>query len=324
METFLSSIFATDVKLQEFNDFSNLSRLLIDKYKYNLVELDGVKFLSITPLYDLPTIPTLAKQMKIIQKAKGLPVVYHPKRLTPSKMKGLMKHQIPFIVDMKQVYLPFLGTYLQALAEREVNASDVLSLPAQLLAMMYLYTNENYLYIKQAVKFLPYSAMSITRAVRELEASELFYVSKQKQSNILHSQLSKKELFDELLDSLASPIWRSGYIDNEDITQAMVLAGEDALAEKSMLANVLPVKYAIYRKYFDESLLKRELIDAQKQSELQLWSYEPLLFSQSNIPDPISIILSLKNVHDERVEQAIDILMDEVWEGQHGTWIKQF
>ena len=324
METFLSSIFAIDVKIREFNDFSNLSRLLIDKYRYNLVELSGTKFLSITPLYDLPTIPTLAKQMKIIQKAKGLPVVCHPKSLTPSKMKGLMKHQIPFIVDMKQVYLPFLGTYLQAVAEREVNASDVLSLPAQLLAMMYLYTNENYLYIKQAVKFLPYSAMSITRAVRELEATDLFYVSKQKQSNILHSQLSKRELFDELFDSFASPIWKSGYINNEDITQAMVLAGEDALAEKSMLANVLPVKYAIYRKYFDESLLKRELIDAQKQSELQLWSYEPLLFSQSNIPDPISIILSLKNVHDERVEQAIDILMDEVWEGQHGTWIKQF
>ena len=324
METFLSSIFAIDVKIREFNDFSNLSRLLIDKYRYNLVELSGTKFLSITPLYDLPTIPTLAKQMKIIQKAKGLPVVCHPKSLTPSKMKGLMKHQIPFIVDMKQVYLPFLGTYLQAVAEREVNASDVLSLPAQLLAMMYLYTNENYLYIKQAVKFLPYSAMSITRAVRELEATDLFYVSKQKQSNILHSQLSEKELFDELIDSFASPIWKSGYIDNEDVTQAMVLAGEDALAEKSMLANVLPVKYALYRKNFDESLLKRELIDAQKQSELQMWSYEPLLFSQSNIPDPISIILSLKNVHDERVEQAIDILMDEVWEGQHGTWIKQF
>lgn len=324
MEEFLSSIFATDVKLQEFDDFSNLSRLLIDKYKYALVELSGVKFLSITPLYDLPTIPTLAKQVKTIQKAKGLPVVYHSNNISPSKMKGLLKHQIPFIVDMKQVYLPFLGTYLQAVAEREVNASDVLSLPAQLLAMMYFYTNETYLYIKQAVEFLPYSAMSITRAVRELEAIDLFYVSKQKQSNILHSQLSKRELFDELFDSFASPIWKSGYIDNEDITQAMVLAGEDALAEKSMLANVLPVKYALYRKNFDESLLKRELIDAQKQSELQLWSYEPLLFSQSNIPDPISIKLSLKNVHDERVEQAIDILMDEVWEGQHGTWIKQF
>ena len=154
--------------------------MLIDKYSYTLVELNEAKFLSITPLYDLPTIPTLANHMKTIQKAKGLPVVYHPKNLTPSKMKGLLKHQIPFIVDMKQVYLPFLGTYLQAVAEREVNDSDV------------------------------------------------------------------------------------------------------------------------------------------------LWLYEPLLFSQSNIPDPISIILSLKNVHDERVEQAVEMLMDEVWEGQHGTWIKQF
>lgn len=324
MEAFLKAIFNTDVKIQKFNNFSGLSRLLIDKYEYDLVQFGEVKFLSITPLFDLPTIPTLVKHMKIIQSTKELPVVYHPNSLTYSRMKSLLQNHIPFIVNEKQAYLPFLGTYLQAATDVSVRDKEILSLPAQLLAMMYFYSKENLLYIKQAVKFLPYSAMSITRGMRELEASDFFYVKKQKQNNVLYSQLSKIELFDELIERLASPIWKRGYISNKGVNQDMVLAGEDALAEKTMLANILPVKYAVYRKDFNVASLSRELLDYKMQSELQLWSYAPLLFSKLNIPDPISLVLSLKDNHDERVEQAIDALMNEVWEGQHDTWIKQF
>ena len=226
-------------------------------------------------------------------------------------------------VDGRQAYLPFLGTFLQAVSDVK-NENVRFSLPAQLLATMYLYSRETFLYIKKAVEFLPYSAMSITRAMREMEASELFYVEKDKQNNVLRSQFAKQELFEELKARFNSPIWKCGYIDNECVANEMVLAGEDALAEKSMLANTLPAKYATYKKNVDLSTLHNELLDSKKQSELQLWSYNPLLFSQLDIPDPISLAVSLIDVHDERVEQALDGIMEEVWEGQHGTWIKKF
>ena len=238
-------------------------------------------------------------------------------------MKGLLQQKVPFIVDGKQAYLPFWGMLLQAISDGS-NENIKFSLPAQLLAMIYLYSREPFLYIKKAVEFLPYSAMSITRAMRELEASELFYVEKDKQSNVLRSQLAKQELFEELKARFNSPIWKCGYIDNGCVVKEMVLAGEDALAEKSMLANTLPTKYAMYKKNVDLSVLHSELLDNKKQSELQLWSYNPLLFSQLDIPDPISLVLSLMDIHDERVEQALDGIMEEVWEGQHGTWIKKF
>lgn len=323
MEIFLKDIFGIEAVCQKFYDFAGLSHLLVDAYDYILVEINEVKFLAIAPVYEQPTIPTLVNHMKKISSAKNLPVVYHPRSLTYSKMKGLLQQKVPFIVDGKQAYLPFLGTFLQAIGD-ERNKNVRFSLPAQLLAMMYLYSREPVLYIKKAVEFLPYSAMSITRAMRELEASELFYVEKDKQSNVLRSQLAKQELFEELKARFNSPIWKCGYIDNEFVAKEMVLAGEDALAEKSMLANTLPAKYAAYKKNVDVSTLHNELFDSKKQSELQLWSYDPLLFSQLDIPDPISLVVSLKDVHDERVEQALDGIMEEVWEGQHGTWIKKF
>ena len=319
MEKFLKDIFGIDAVCQKFSDFASLSRLLVEAYDYVLVEINEVKFLAIAPVYEQPTIPTLVNHMKKISSEKNLPVVYHPRSLTYSKMKGLLQQKVPFIVDGKQAYLPFL----QAIGD-ERNKNVRFSLPAQLLAMMYLYSREPFLYIKKTVEFLPYSAMSITRAMRELEASELFYVEKDKQSNVLRSQLAKQELFEELKARFNSPIWKCGYIDNGCVVKEMVLAGEDALAEKSMLANTLPTKYATYKKNVDLSVLHSELLDNKKQSELQLWSYNPLLFSQLDIPDPISLVLSLMDIHDERVEQALDGIMEEVWEGQHGTWIKKF
>lgn len=323
MEKFLKDIFGIDAVCQKFSAFSGLSRLLVEAYDYVLVEINEVKFLAIAPVYEQPMIPTLVNHMKKISSEKNLPVVYHPRSLTYSKMKGLLQQKVPFIVDGKQVYLPFLGMLLQAISDGK-NENVRFSLPAQLLAMMYLYSREPFLYIKKAVEFLPYSAMSITRAMRELEASELFYVEKDKQSNVLRSQLAKQELFEEVKARFNSPIWKRGYIDNEFVAKEMVLAGEDALAEKSMLANTLPAKYAAYKKNVDLSALHSELLDSKKQSELQLWSYNPLLFSQLDLPDPISLVVSLNDVHDERVEQAMDGIMEEVWEGQHGTWIKKF
>ena len=213
MEKFLKDIFGIDAVCQKFSDFASLSRLLVEAYDYVLVEINEVKFLAIAPVYEQPTIPTLVNHMKKISSEKNLPVVYHPRSLTYSKMKGLLQQKVPFIVDGKQAYLPFLGTFLQAIGD-ERNKNVRFSLPAQLLAMMYLYSREPVLYIKKAVEFLPYSAMSITRAMRELEASELFYVEKDKQSNVLRSQLAKQELFEELKARFNSPIWKCGYLDN--------------------------------------------------------------------------------------------------------------
>lgn len=323
MEKFLKDIFGIDAVCRKFYDFAGLSHLLVDAYEYILVEINEVKFVAIAPIYEQPTIPTLVNHMKKISSAKNLPVVYHPRSLTYSKMKGLLQQKVPFIVDAKQAYMPFLGMFLQAVSDAK-NEKVKFSLPAQLLAMMYLYSREPFLYIKKAVEFLPYSAMSITRAMRELEVSELFYVEKDKQNKVLRSQLAKQELFEELKARFNSPIWKRGYIDNGCVAKEMVLAGEDALAEKSMLANTLPAKYAAYKKNVDVSTLHNELLDSKKQSELQLWSYNPLLFSQLDIPDPISLVVSLMYVHDERVNQALDGIMEEVWEGQHGTWIKKF
>jgi hypothetical protein len=45
---------------------------------------------------------------------------------------------------------------------------------------------------------------------------------------------------------------------------------------------------------------------------LESWSYNPLLFSDDGMVDPLSLFLSLRDFPDERVQQQIEILIDQM------------
>lgn len=324
MDRFLKMIFGEEVSIKEYTKLNGLAYSLISSYEFLLVRVGEVEFVVILPLYVQPTIPTLKKHITKIMAAAALPVVYLGRGLSHSKIQGLIRDRIPFIEEEKQIYLPFLGAYLTSKEKHNSSLYDKFSIPAQLLAMMFLYNADGSLPLKKAISFLPYSAMSISRALKELEATGLFYVKRDGVSKIIRADLVKKELFEEMVDKFNSPVKAWGYIASDRINEKMVMAGEDAMAEVSMLAPPNLKNYAVFEKEMDKGLLSGELLDNKAQSKLELWYYPPLLFSKTNIPDPISLVLSLSNIHDERLEQAIEKVMNELWEDEHGTWVKQF
>ena len=46
--------------------------------------------------------------------------------------------------------------------------------------------------------------------------------------------------------------------------------------------------------------------------EVEVWKYEPREHDRPGIVDPLSLLLSLRQTADERVEQALDALMEQV------------
>ena len=45
--------------------------------------------------------------------------------------------------------------------------------------------------------------------------------------------------------------------------------------------------------------------------QLELWSYNPKLFEKDGLVDPFSLYLSLQDIKDERVEAALEKLIEE-------------
>lgn len=46
--------------------------------------------------------------------------------------------------------------------------------------------------------------------------------------------------------------------------------------------------------------------------ELEIWNYSPLLFQEDNVIDRFSLYLSLRDNVDERVQSALEKMMEEV------------
>ena len=96
--------------------------------------------------------------------------------------------------------------------------------------------------------------------------------------------------------------------------QAMLISGESALAQQSLLMETGLLTVAIGRKEYAE-LLKKGLFNFAADEEdanfiLQVWNYPPalLVHPESRYVDTLSLILSLADSNDERVLQELNQL----------------
>lgn len=73
--------------------------------------------------------------------------------------------------------------------------------------------------------------MTLTRAVKQLETTDLFLVAKDGVNKFIESKYKRDELFEKqsIFDDSCS---KTGYIDKTQVTENMVFAGETALSEK--------------------------------------------------------------------------------------------
>lgn len=290
-------------------------------YEFQRAEIDGCFCILISPKEDLPTIPALKKQIQRIQQEEQLPVVLRVRTMSAFRRKSMIEHKIPFIIEEKQVYLPFMAAYLQRTADAEPVVSEKFMVSTQVLFLMYLYCSHEELYLADAAGKLPYSAMTITRAARQLEESGLFHIRKEGVNKILRSKLPKRELYERAKCFLSSPVQASGFLDKEKVTENMALAGMSALAEKTMMNQDILIDYAIDKHECGFNTLQKELIDPHQQARIEVWKYPPRLFSENGMVDTISLALSFLNEKEERIEQAVEEALEEVWRKVDGSRI---
>ena len=202
-----------------------------------------------------------------------------------------------------------MATYLTNAQYEDKNVEKI-SLATQLLFTWILYQNANKYYVSDAVKSLGFSNMTLTRAYRQLCATQLFEEHKDGRKIFLTTNLSKVDLFNKMRPYLQSPFYTQGYILKKEITKDMIPAGEFAFSHYTYINPPNLKTYAIENKHIKNIKLQRECYSYDEQVEIQIWKYNPLLFSQNqkNI-DVISLIFSLLENEDERLEKQIENIL---------------
>ena len=163
------------------------------------------------------------------------------------------------------------------------------------------------------MKELPFTAMTVSRAVKQLAATGLFHTTKDGVNKVVESDYSGRKLYEKIKKYMTSPVRKIGYLNRAEITAEMALAGDSVLAEETMLNPDKVMTYAVYIKSFAKEKLADELMDTEEQIRVELWEYDPKRFSEDNMADRLSVALSFAENEDERVDEAIEELLEGVW-----------
>lgn len=229
----IDHIFGLSIRYEPWDNKSILPLYIVNSYQFYTAYIENIRCIVIQPIEELPTLPSLKKQIQKIRAIDDVPVVLYSKTISFYRRKSLLENHIPFMTD-KQVFLPFIGTLLVDEKERE-KIKDKFVYSTQLLFLAYMYNHEKKVYVSDLSKSLPFSAMTLSRAVKQLEMTDLFLVYKDGVNKVIESKYSYKELYERIQHYLLTPVRHVGYMDQSLVTDHMVLSGESALSEMSML-----------------------------------------------------------------------------------------
>ena len=302
----------------EDNTPISLPNFIYSRYQVKRVTLDGQAASFVYPNNELDSIDAIKKHLERVRIAENAPAVLVLKHLTYRQKEYLLKAHIPFIVEGKQIYLPFMAVYLQERGDIEEQDISNMLPSSQLLLLHYIYNGCGEMLTSDAAKALNLTATSISRASRQLEEMQFINTEKRGVQKVIYSNWRPKELFAIAHTSMKNPVRRTIYVPKDSVIEYMPLSGYSALSEYTML------NPPIVKCFASESIKKLDKASSQKlqstddQYEIQLWRYDPMKLSGSGMVDRLSLALSFSDDKDERVEDAIEEMLSKTWEDIDG------
>ncbi|VVM42358.1 hypothetical protein PS862_00504 [Pseudomonas fluorescens] len=363
LKVYVERVLGLKLRLIPWEQVEILPYALRDRYEFFVTEILGTNCLI---LKERPrreaSLADVAKHMQVIKNllAKKSPetsdlMVFVTDTLPSYDRKRLVEKGVQFIVPGNQLYLPAFGMDLREHYRRRLEKPQVLSPATQSMLIQFLINGwQRRLRTTRSTfeKSFTYSKMTVTRAIKELIDLDIVQPSKEMDEVAIFFHLSPKETWEMAKEFMRTPVKKTLWLNSipEAFDTPLLLAGEAALAEMSLLASPKVPSFALTTAQFDHI---RELAQSDHRSKMnivygeefglwgsksktaklkfettcpyyevpqnhaacciQFWSYDPL---HSNIAtgtvDPFSLYLSLKDEHDDRVQMCLDEMMEGV------------
>lgn len=285
--------------------------------KYSVLYIEDTELLLIRMESKAFNLTAFRKQLKKLHEYWCGDVVLCFERLTAYQRKALVENKISFIVPESQLYLPALGIVLQERTASGKKEVSKLSASSQSLLLYFLYHNEKAPLKKVDLsKRLGVSAMNITRAVQELCSLNLVEVQRTGRSDYVLPVRFGKQLYDSAKQYLIDPVQKRIFVTMRNEFIDLPLSGESALAERTMLNIPATPCRAIDRKtYRHYQEMGMDCIDPAWYSgtdyiELEIWKYDPMMYAENGVVDIISLASAFANTKDERIEIAVEEMLE--------------
>lgn len=310
-----------EVEVAPFADTGSLPYFLRDAY--DMRELTLGRRRLVLALQRDPEKTPLARVRTQIQKiaaVTGMPVVYVPTALASYERKRLIEQHVPFLVPGNQLYLPDLGVDLREHFRKPYQQTDEALSPSAQAIVIAALLDQPWRPERAASELagrLGYTPMTWSRASRQIAATGVAAIHSVGRARNLRFLQGPKETWERIRGRLRSPVKRVTLATPpDDLGKHLARrAGLSALAAQSMLVEPQTACYA-----FDAAgwQAARELGWVEQPgpdsgtAEVQVWTYRTDIAERSPNVDPLSLWLSLQGTADERVQAALDELMEAV------------
>ena len=316
MKKYLAEIFGVSVKIENWDGKSKLPLYLRNKREYFVLSMGNIQSLLMKNNSDNFNVSGFEKEMQEIKKHAEIPVILWLDAVSTYQRNALVKNRIPFIVPNSQIFIPELGMSLKEFCAGRKGKVEKISAAAQFLLLYFIYQKKHEEKSQSEIaEYLNMSAMNISRAVQELKEVGLLESRKERTSKVLKSVAIGKELYQISRGYLQSPVQKKIYVSLKYFDMDLPFAGETALAKKSMLnypkCTVFAMDKKLVKNIPQEAIVEPKLMTDNDYVEIELWKYNPSVYTSDQMVDIVSLVQSLKDVEDERVEMQIEEIMEE-------------
>jgi hypothetical protein len=316
VQAYLQETLGADARIRQWGGARNLPYFLQDAFDlHEFLLRDKEILLASGRKGRLPALRTLRTQLDKLAHITERPVVFATGTLASYERKRLVEHKVPFVVPGNQLYLPDLGIDFREYFRQPQLAVTTFTPATQALFIAALLRGEwrdSWQPVELLVE-LGYTTMTLTRAVRELTAAGLMTAHQEGRTRQLHVKYPPDQVWVQAAPFLRTPVKRTVWVDGQRSAKQprAPLAGQSALAFYSMLAEpaypICAVSAAQWKAAQNAGI--HTLPEPQPgASQWEVWSYTPSLGQDSQLVDPLSLTLSLKDESDDRVRQALGAL----------------
>ena len=315
MKEFIEKSIGMEVDIQDIDYNGRLPMIYSSLYDFKIASIHNIEWLIAIPKEKI-NLAQLRKNHRQIEKLLDMRCALYIKNTSTYSKNAMIADGIPFIVEDKEIYLPFLGILLNSISERDIKPVQRISFLTQKMILTAIYERWNEVTVTKAAEQLDITKMSASRCFDEIDFFDMPILGTKGKSRVINVPDDVKELWSSIEVYMRNPVLNVFNIN--DNLKLPVFGGMSALAEYSMISDNKYPTYVVAKKDIKDLALKDRLVDIKKDEPsciIQEVGYV-VSFGKGDAIDPLSLLLSLSDDEkkDERIEISIREMLEEyVW-----------